>query len=395
MIADQTRASPGATPSRRVSGSGRGWRRLLRRRSAILFDVGTTGVRACQARSGRGEDPLRELLSVQVGGGLWATGERQKNSAAEEPKHEAATEPDRSALRATIQRLARLVGQGRFVGSDVGLVLPAAAVRFHALMVSEAGLRQPAESIQQALKWEIAREERSEPHDVEVRFWPLPRSPHVRHNVMAVALSAEQARGWHLAFGEAGLRLSRLTIAPCALAWLALRSLGAGAGEAWGVLDLGARQATLSVVLGDVPVYVRGLSASSESWTKRLSEGLDVSPAEAEKLKRQHGVRAEPASAGEGEDSLPRVNYRLLRDRLEVLAQEIERCFSYVLGQYPDVNPVRLALAGGGAEMPGLADFLSARLALPTCALGGGGGVGFGAAAASAVGAALLDAEGP
>ncbi|HMQ16704.1 MAG TPA: hypothetical protein PKC49_12090, partial [Phycisphaerae bacterium] len=79
----------------------------------------------------------------------------------------------------------------------------------------------------------------------------------------------------------------------------------------------------------------------------------------------------------------------------EVLAQEIERCFSYVLGQYPDVNPVRLALAGGGAEMPGLADFLSARLALPTCALGGGGGVGFGAAAASAVGAALLDAEGP
>ncbi|MBW7905754.1 MAG: pilus assembly protein PilM [Phycisphaerae bacterium] len=395
MVVDQTRTPPGATPSRRVSGLGRGWRRLLRRHSAILFDVGTTGVRACQARSGGGEDPVRELLSVQVGGSLRVAGERQKNGAPEELKHEAAIEPDGNELRATIERLARLVGQGRFVGSDVGLVLPAAAVRFHTLMVSEGGLRQPAESIQQALKWEIAREERSEPHDIEVRFWRLPRSPHARHNVMAVALSAEQARGWHGSFGEAGLRLSRLTIAPCALVWLALRGWPAAAGELWGALDLGARQATLSVVIGDVPIYVRGLSASAESWTQRLSEGLDVSPAEAEKLKRQHGVRAEASSAAEGEESLARVNYRLLRDRLEVLAQEIERCFSYVLGQYPDANPVRLALAGGGAQMPGLAEFLSARLGLPASVVAGVGGVDFGAEAASAVGGALLDVEGP
>jgi Tfp pilus assembly PilM family ATPase len=179
---------------------------------------------------------------------------------------------------------------------------------------------------------------------------------------------------------------------------LASRCWPAEARDLWGVLELGARQITLTAVVGEIPAYVRNLNGSTEQWTRRIGEGLDVSLVEAERLKRTHGIAFDGVDneTGPNENAhLPAVIFGLLRDRLEVLASEIERCFSYVLRHYPDITPARLVLAGGGAAMAGIPAYLSKRLSIPALVLGGGGGgpFGFHPDTSAAVGAAMMNVE--
>jgi len=59
----------------------------------------------------------------------------------------------------------------------------------------------------------------------------------------------------------------------------------------------------------------------------------------------------------------------LLREPLDDLVHEINKCFAYVMQNFPDVNPNRLLLAGGGAKLCGLAPWLQLQLGLSAAPL--------------------------
>lgn len=367
--------------------------RIHSRNSAIMFDVGAAGVRAFQAVA-RGSS-LSGRDSLQLG---LLPAERQDNS---EPPP-----PDYS-------RLARLVGQGNFAGSDVGLVLSPPDVRFYALRLPKKALGQPKKRVREALAWEVAREMRADAHALEVRYWSLPPGHQQGLNVMAVALPTERALEWHKAFAGDRLRLRRIDVSPCALVHLACRMWTPADNELWGVLDLGFRRATLTVVLGRVPAYIRSLSASCDRWTRRLAEAFDVSHAEAERIKCAHGIS--PAERGIRESrpdqpllnarDIPGVIFGLLREPLEDLTREINLCFAYVLQHFPDVNVTQLVLAGGGANLRGFPQYLAQQLGVSVALLRSDSqsqpvqwerplsGTTVQPAAAAAVGGALLDVE--
>jgi len=324
--------------------------RFRPRNSAITFDVGAAGIRAFQVAA-RGShlssrDSLRlELRPTTLGG------------------DGAPPTPDYS-------RLARLVGQGNFCGSDVGLVVSPPDVRFYALRLPKKALERPETRVREALAWEVAREMRTEAQALEMRYWRLPPGHQQGLNVMAVALPIERALEWYELFARDRLRLRRIDASPCALVHLACRMWTPAENELWGILDLGLRRATLTVVLGQVPAYIRTLAASSDQWTRRLAEAFEVTPREAEQIKRVHGVR--PGERGIRDpqpdqpllhaQDIPSVVFGLLREPLEDLTREINLCFSYVIQNFADVNVSRLMLAGGGANLPGFAEYLALQL---------------------------------
>ena len=324
--------------------------RFRLRNSAITFDVGAAGIRAHQMAA-RGSqltrrDSLRlELLPAQL-------------------------EEDQGLPPPDYSRLARLVGQGNFTGNEIGLVLSPPEVRFCALRLPKNALAQPEQRVRQALAWEVAREMRADASELEVRYWQLPPGHHQGLNVMAVALPIKQALGWHELFARDRLRLRRIDVSPCALVHLASRMWTPAENELWGVLDLGFRRTTLTVVLGRVPAYIRSLPVSSDLWTRRLAEGFEVAHAGAERIKRMHGIQPgergirppQPNQPLRGARDTPSVVFGLLREPLDDLTNQVNRCFSYVLQNFSDVSASRLLLAGGGAHLRGLAAYLELQL---------------------------------
>jgi len=272
-------------------------------------------------------------------------------------------------------RLARLVGQGSFRGREIALILPPADVQFQAFRLPERVLSEGDERIQAALKWEVSRETRSEPADLEVRHWLLPPGHHQGLNVMAAALPTRQATHYFHTFAQHHLYLRRLDPSPCAIVRAGCQVWTPAENELWGILDIGFHQASLTIVVGHTPTYIRSLSTSTDQWTRQLATALDVPSAVAERLKREHGIR--PVERGVGRsaregavleqldaEALPGVFFGLLRESFDTLVQDVNRCFSYVLQNFTDSNVSRLFLAGGGAHLPGFASFLDTQLGL-------------------------------
>lgn len=325
----------------------------LPRQSAIMFDLGAAGIRAAQFRGRPLQPRLCDALQF----------DRQPSLDADEP-------PPPTVDPA---QLARLIGQGRFSGRTVGLVVSPPEVAFFPLSLPEPALQQSPERVQQALKWEVARASRGSADEFEVRYWRLPKGHGQPANVMAVALPTAVAMEWCARFEQQQLALERIDVSPCALVRSACALWAPAANEIWGVLDLGLRHTTLAVVAGGVPMYIRSLSVTAHQWTQKLAQAFEVPVTMAEQLKRDHGVQPSdsglaPRTAGRSllqAEDLPSACYRVLRETLQLLAQEIGRCFAYVLNSFPEHSIKGLMLAGGGVRMPGLPECLRRELDIP------------------------------
>jgi len=356
---------------------------LLRKRaSAITFDPGLSAIRVCQLRGGGQSGSVRDRIELALPGA------------------------DAKSRMPDMPRLCRAIEQGDFSGADVGLVLGSPLARFHALKLPEPLLREAPEQASEALAWEIARETRADPAQLEVRFWKLPPGHRQGLNVLAATIPRDAAIQLFGDFSARRLRLRSVGVAPCALVRAALLLHDPGPEEVWGVLDLGGTHTSLTIVLQQTPVYVRSLAFQSDHLTRRISEAFEVPPEEAEAIKRRHGLTPSDRGLRPGrgaslvsDEDIARVVFAVAREPLEALTRDIIQCFSYVIESFPAAQASRLFLAGGGAALNGLESLLEDLLGVPTEVLrraagaDGGSHIELTPSCAAVVGAALLDVE--
>ena len=359
-------------------------RRWLSLNSTIMFDVGAAGLRACQVAGGGGR--LRLVDALQI----------------ESPAQEDLPLDRTPTIDAA--RLSRVVGQGAFRGRDVGLILSPPEVQFHALSIAPQLLQMSPERVEAALTLEVTRETRQEAGELELRFWPMPSGHREGVNVMCVSVPRATLNAWSAALEQCGASLRRVDVSPCALARVAAASVGREDGV-WGVLDLGARRAVLTLLIGDTPVYVRSIAVSGDTWSKRIADAFEISTAEAESIKRTFGLNS-PVAGGlmraddlESHEDIGPLVFSLLNDSVQSLIRSINQCFGYVLENYPRCSASRLVLAGGGALTPGLCEYLQEFLDLrvdridPTSVIPNASAVSADERQFIAFGGALLDLE--
>jgi type IV pilus assembly protein PilM len=144
-----------------------------------------------------------------------------------------------------------------------------------------------------------------------------------------------------------------------------------GRGTIRAFIDIDELYTELIILKGKSLVFNRKIPIAGRDFTESLTAVLSsesgrvgLSPAEAEKIKREVGLTGEgEPRVIDGKISTAQI-LSMLRVPLEQLAGEIERCFNYYVEETGGGKIESLVLFGGGASLSGLDKFLSDKLGI-------------------------------
>lgn len=188
---------------------------------------------------------------------------------------------------------------------------------------------------------------------------------------VAVAASPQETVNKQLSlFAQVGMKASAIIPASIALQNLIAKSK-LKQDETIAIVELGATTTELSIYKNYHLEFTRKFPVAGSDITKSMTGALvsekgrvQLSTEEAEKIKKQWGLPSSDKSEMiEGKISTSQV-LSLIRPAVEQLANEIERSFDSYQEGSEDSKVDRIILFGGGAQLKGLAEFLSDELGL-------------------------------
>ena len=230
----------------------------------------------------------------------------------------------------------------------------------------------PEEEIQEAVRWQAGELFPFSLGDAMLAFQILERddsSAQAKQEVLAAAATRETVMEHIALLQEAGLEPVGLLVEPHALEqfWRTANLAGDEEG-AIAVLDLGARKTSIHIFQGRELQFSRYVPTSGDAFTMALTgmiragdQEIELNTAQAEKLKREHGIPSveDRGKTGEG-IPLSQLAVRI-RPVLEKLETEISRSFDYYAFQFQGETITRLLLTGGGAQLHGIEAFFADR----------------------------------
>lgn len=173
-----------------------------------------------------------------------------------------------------------------------------------------------------------------------------------RQQVFLISVPNEVIETYTKIFSGAGLRLEALEIESLSSA----RILSAAAKNPVLVIDVGGRSTTISVAQNGNLKFSGQTDFASGSLTQTLSTALNISPRRAEELKKQS-----PLVGIGGQRELSTI----MLPMVDVIINEAKRVQGGFEKGYGE-KVASVVLCGSGANMPGLVDYVSTQLNLPT-----------------------------
>jgi type IV pilus assembly protein PilM len=189
-------------------------------------------------------------------------------------------------------------------------------------------------------------------------------------NVMLVAAPREMVESRIAAVEIAGLEAAAVDMEPFALQ-RALADCNAGGpfrdNGMRALVDLGASHTEVSLLSGTTFALTRSIPIAGDTLTNVLKNHFRCDPREAEQRKAGSDM-ALLLEAGAGSEELEAP--RLLQPVLDELLREVRRSIQFYQSQLPEgaePQPLKeILLCGGGAQLPGLALYMKARLGTET-----------------------------
>ncbi len=231
--------------------------------------------------------------------------------------------------------------------------------------VSEAQLRK-------SIRIEASRYVPGSVEDSFIEFEILGPLDDARITVLLVAAPKDIVRSRIAACEAAGLEVDGVDVEMFAI----YRSLLEtdldfdAANQTFAIVDIGASSTTISVVDLGVFTMSRSIPYGGNALTEALVNTFKMDPADAESGKAQLNLK--PLINPTGEKEAPPLV--ALQPHIDDLVREIRRSLNYFQSQQAEVGAdrqvQRLVLAGGGAKLGGLAEYVENRLGLPTVASG-------------------------
>ena len=325
-------------------------------RRLIGLDIGTNAVTVAEVRAG---NPPRLEMFGQVALGRETMREGEV--------------ADDAAVTEAVGRLRAEVGLKK-VSVRLGLASPRVVVRQIEMPLMS------REELGSALQFQAAELIPIPLDDAVLDFAILgPASPgdggEPRMHVLLAAVQEATVARLVAAVEAGGLQVAAVDLVPLALIRPLARAVpdlalvGAGAAGdpgvalpeghvgAEGIVSFGGGVTAIAVHEGGVPRFVRVLGTGGRELTDAIASELDLPPETAEALKRQLG--------GEGHDELVTRARASIERPLSVLLDEVRSSIDYYRNQSGSSPLLRIVVTGGGAQLPGLSERLSALVGVP------------------------------
>ena len=203
------------------------------------------------------------------------------------------------------------------------------------------------------------------PFPIEEVVWDWARveSSSPEKEVVLVAIKRDALTEINETVAQAGIRTREVDAAPMAL-YNAFRYNYPDETSPVLLMDVGAKATNLVYVEG-TRLFTRSIAVGSSSVTTAIAKEYNISFAEAEHQKVSNGI----VSLGSGHTSqLDEASAQLatvIRNSLNRLPAEVARTNSFYRSQQEGSLPTKVYLAGGGANLSYLPEFLEEKLRMP------------------------------
>lgn len=123
------------------------------------------------------------------------------------------------------------------------------------------------------------------------------------------------------------------------------------------LLDLGSSATDMSIVKDTRVVFTRSIPVAGEAFTRAVSQGLGITPQQAEEYKKTYGMQVDQLE-GKVKNALIPV-FRMVVDEIK------KAIHFYTTDEKGDV-PTAVIITGGASVMPGIVPFLTEALGIET-----------------------------
>jgi type IV pilus assembly protein PilM len=173
--------------------------------------------------------------------------------------------------------------------------------------------------------------------------------------VLMVAVRKEIVESYTDVIEQAGLTPAIMDVDYFAMESMYETSYAQTAGEAIGLIHIGARYTSMNVLSNGMSTFTGDLPVGGEEFTGSLRRELQISSEAAETLKITGSLDGKKAADVEN----------LVRPTSESLAEEIRRTLSLYGAVASDEGIRTIYVSGGSAKVPGLCGLLEERLEIP------------------------------
>jgi len=312
----------------------------LGRKTYIGVDIGTTSIKLVELSGKKGERPVLKNYGTLEGYGYL---DRVNNAIQ--------TSSLKMMERDVVQLLTLLLKQLKIETKDAVASLPSFSAFTTLLDIP----MMPKEDTKQAVEYQAQA------------YVPVPISEVIldytivnqyddergikRQQIFLIAVQKEVVKKYQDIFKLAGLNLKVLEIEGLSLARVATT----GDPTISLIVDIGGRSTTIAVAAGGLLKYSNQIDYAGGSLTQAVSSGLNINVRRAEELKKQRGLTG---TGGEYELST------LMSPFLDVIISEAKRVkYSYEKDYKGKAE--RVILAGGGANLKGIEDYVAREFQLP------------------------------
>ncbi|GAB2482301.1 type IV pilus assembly protein PilM [Jatrophihabitans fulvus] len=307
----------------------------------VGLDVGSSTIRAVEATTGKDRPTVSRFGQVSLPDGAVADG----------------LVKDERAVATALRQL--------WAEQDFGTRNVVLGVTHSQVVVREVDVTNlPAKELRQALPYLVKDVLPLPVDEVTLDFYPLEDAATAEDTVHGLVIAAPKDAVISVvkAVEQAGLHVAQVDLACFAV----LRACAHLAHDTEAVVDLGSDVTTVVVHTDGTPKIVRTIPRGGNEITRLLASRLGIGLADAELVKRRHGLRPLPAGAAqtaEGTDLSE--SAAVVAEALRPLVTELRGSFSYFSSANPSERVVRVALVGGASLLPGLTDQLTRDLGVP------------------------------
>jgi len=219
--------------------------------------------------------------------------------------------------------------------------------------------KMPLGELEEAVRWEAKKQTTQPLEDFVVDFFVMGETQHneiKRNEIILVMAESTLVKTQMEEFQGSGFTISALDINQLVLLNTIRHHRPKDLSENLAFIDIGAGHLDIGIAKNGILRFTRSVQNGGEGITQAIQRELNVDFQEAERMKRERGLKKNKVEAmEEGEDRL----YQIIKEGVDRFVVEVQRSVDYYRAQFRENAIQRLLLMGGCVQLPGFLEYFS------------------------------------